>query len=274
MALFRYTLGALIAAAFTTAAFAQDAGVPDELLQERRRQQGDSITVCQDAGSPLRAFDREVATAIGDALFLTVRFEEGFRGFPISGDGFLQELRIAMTNRCDLMMGMSVQEESPFPDWVQMTRTYAAFAYVLTVTEPGWQSLGDIPRDRVIGTPLGSVGEWGFITWNQQRPEAERYRRLPYADPDLMLTRLRDGTLGAILVWQPVLAGLGQRQTTADLRQIRSAPLPVSVTRVGGLVSSKDSFLRGQIDGAIDALTADGTIAQIAARHGYILSTD
>lgn len=261
---------ALLLTLFPLAAAAQDAGVPDSLLQERRREQGDALTVCQDSGSPIRDFDRDVARAIGDALFLQVRFEEGFRGFPISGDGFLQELRIAMTNRCDLMMGMSVQEETPFPDWVQMTRPYAAFDYVLAVTDPGWTALGQIPTDRVIGTQLGSIGELVFITWNQQRAEGTRYRRLPYADGGLMLRRVLDGRLAGMLVWRPVLARIAaENPGAAALHQIDTAPMPHTVTRVGALVSSKDSFLRSQVDQAIDALTADGTIGGIMARYGY-----
>lgn len=251
-------------------AHAQSSGVPEELLNSNRRQQGDAITVCNDASSKIRDFDRDVARAIGDALFLDVKFEEGFRGFPLSGDGFLDELRIAMTNTCDLLMGISVQEESPFPDWTMVTRPYATIPFVLAVKEPGWQSLADIPLDRVIGTAIQSMGELVYITWSRQQPKDKRWVRLPYADPELMLRRVEDGKIAGMLLWQPVLAALKAHHPEAgNLRVIATAPVPASATRVGALVGVRDTYLRTQIDKAIDALVSDGTIAAIMAKHGY-----
>ncbi len=260
----------LVGLAMTSTAIAQSSGVPDEFLKNTRRQQGDKLTFCNDANSRLRDFDRDVAQALGDALFLKVDFQEGFRGFPLSGDGFLQELEIAMSNTCDVMMGISVQEESPFPEWAAITRPYVSMPYVLAVVEPEWTALSDIPHDRFIGTAMQSIGELVYITWSQQQPEAARWKRLPYADTDLMLKRVNDGRLAAMLLWQPTYAALKRANPDAkQLRLIDMKPVPATVTKVGALVSSRDSFLRSQIDQAIDSLVDDGTIAEIMKKYGY-----
>ncbi len=262
--------GLVIVSAMAMPALAQTSGVPEELLKNNRRQQGDGLTFCNDAHSRMRDFDRDIANAIGDALFLKVNFEEGFGGFPLSGDGFLQELQVAMTNTCDVMMGLSVQEESAFPEWAAMTRPYASLPYVVAVVEPDWQSLSDVPYDRMIGTAMQSMGEMVYITWSLQQPEAKRWVRLPYANMDLMVKRVNDGRLGAILLWQPTYAQLKRNNPeAANLRLISNKPVPETFTKVGALVAARDSFLRTEIDQAIDALVADGTIAKIMEKHGF-----
>lgn len=254
----------------TLPVLAQTSGVPEELLKNSRRQKGDSLTFCNDVNSRLRDFDRDIAQAIGDALFLKIDFKEGFGGFPLSGDGFLQELQIAMTNDCDVMMGLSVQEESAFPEWAAMTRPYVSLPYVMAVTEPSWNSLADIPFDRKLGTAMQSIGELVYITWSQQQPKQSRWVRLPYADMDLMVKRVVDNSLGGILLWQPTYAQLKKNNPEAEgLRLVDTKPLPETYTKVGALVDARDSFLRTEIDQAIDALAADGTIGKIMEKYGY-----
>jgi polar amino acid transport system substrate-binding protein len=46
-------------------------------------------------------------------------------------------------------------------------------------------------------------------------------------------------------------------------------PLPAINVSVGDLVSSRDSYLRTQLDNAIGSLIADGTIAKLMQEHGY-----
>lgn len=262
--------GLVIISAMSMPVLAQTSGVPEEMLKNVRRQQGDGLTFCNDVNSRMRDFDRDIAQAIGDALFLKVNFQEGFGGFPLSGDGFLQELQVAMTNTCDVMMGLSVQEESAFPEWAAMTRPYASLPYVVAVVEPDWQSLADVPYDRMIGTAMQSIGELVYITWSLQQPESKRWVRLPYANMDLMVKRVNDGRLGAILLWQPTYAQLKKSNPEAqNLRLISPKPVPETFTKVGALVAARDSFLRTEIDQAIDALVADGSITKIMEKHGF-----
>lgn len=255
----------------TGMALAQTSGIPPEELTNTRRQAGDAINVCVDGTGQSRAFDLDVARAIGDALFLQVNAIDGFGGFPVNGDGFLDELTLAMNNTCDVFMGVSVSTETPISETFSVTRPYVTIPFVLAVTDSSWQSLGDIPLDKRLGTAMSSIGEMTYITWAQQRPKSERWVRLPYADPDLMATRVLDGTIAGMLLWQPSLARLQeQRPETEALRIIATDPVAETAIHVGALVSSRNSFLRNQIDQAIDALAADGTIAAILEQHHYM----
>lgn len=266
----RLFIAAACLAISTTAALAQTHGVPSELLSNTRRQDGDKLQICMDVTGRVSDFDRAVAEHIADALFLTPEFHPGFGGFPTSGDGFLDELQIAMTNECDVMMGMTVQENSPFPEWAALSRPYASMPYVMAVKDAEYQSLADIPVTGKLGTALSSMGERVFITWNEQQPRDRKYVRFPYADMALMARRVADGSIAGMVIWQPVLAQL--RQTNADaqaLQVIPMTPVPDTVTRVGILLKSRDTYLRTQIDSAIDALVADGTIAGLMQDFGY-----
>ena len=251
-------------------AVAQTAGVPGELLENNRRQNGDQINVCFDTSSVITDFDHDVAQAIGDALFLQINVSEGFGGFPVNGDGFMDELQLAMSNTCDVFMGASVQTNSPFPEWAAVTRPYATIPFVLAVQDTAWNSWADIPHDRKIGTAMQSLGELAYITWSLQQPEAERWKRLPYVDISLMAKRVQDGSLGGMLLWQPALRKLQNEQPdAAAFRVIDLAPVPETTIKVGAVVSSRDAFLRNQVDQTIDALVADGTIQALMDKHGY-----
>lgn len=265
----KFLMAGLIGLAASTASFAQSYGVPAELLKNTRRMDGDKLQVCVDVTGKLQPFDRAVMQAIADALFLKAEFHEGFGGYPTSGEGFLDELQIAMTNSCDIMPGMTVQENSPYPEWAVLSRPYVSLPYVLAVKDD-YQALRDIPLNRKLGTALSSMGERVFITWNQQQPEAQRFVRLPYADMDLMAKRVADGSIAGMVIWQPVFAELQKTNPdAAGLRAIPMAPVPDTVTRVGILMKARDSYLRRQVDEAIDALVADGTIAAIMEEYGY-----
>ena len=253
-----------------TSAFGQSAGVPPEEMNNTRRLAGDQINVCFDITSLGRAFDEDVAKAIGDALFLQVNVVEGFGGFPLNGDGFIDELTLAMNNTCDMFMGVAVSANSPLSDAFSLTRPYATIPFVIAVAEPGWESLGDIPKDRKLGTAMASLGEMNYITWAQQQPEADRWIRYPYADFNKMATRVLDGTIAGMVLWQPALARLQkERPDAAKLRIIANDPIPSADVSVGALVSSRNSFLRSQVDQAIDALVQDGTIATLMEKYGY-----
>ena len=145
-----------------------------------------------------------------------------------------------------------------------VTRPYAQIPFVLAVTNPAYTKLGDIPRQETIGTALASLGERVFLTTMQQLPQEQRWKRLPYADPELMLARVRDGSLEGMLLWQPSLAQLMADDPERDsIHVISLDPVPTPEVLVGALISTRNSFLRNQVDSAIAALVAAGTIDQI-----------
>lgn len=185
-------------------------------------------------------------------------------GFPIDATGYLAELHILMSNTCDVLLGIALQPDFPYPDWATPTRPYVEIPFVLAVTDPKFNSLADIPRDRPLGTALGGLGEYNFIVYNEQQPEAQRWRRFPYADPALMIKRIKDGTIAGGLLYEPALIKVtGGDPTAQGLRVIPTDPVPAAADKVAALVSSRDSFLRTQIDEAIGSLIDDGTMQQL-----------
>lgn len=263
-------LAGLLALAGAGSAFAQAGGLPQELQNNTTRLQGDQITFCLDEQSVGAPFDHRVGEAIASALLLNAKFTRAPSGFGLDAQGYLDELQIVMANECDVLLGVSLQPNFPYPEWASPTRAYAQVPFVLAVTDPSYNSLADIPKTRKLGTALGSIGEYAFITYNQQLPEAERWKRLPYADPKLMVTRLKDGTLGGIILWGPSLSrAVGGNPADAGLRVIDTSPVAQSFVLVGALVSSRDTFLRSQVDSAISSLIADGTMQSLLDEFGY-----
>jgi polar amino acid transport system substrate-binding protein len=246
-------------------ALAQDAeGPPPTILDNVRRQQGELIQVCTDKRSVGGDFDRAVAQAIGDALLVEVKQLYAPSGFPLNAGGFLQELQIAMNDYCDMVAGITLQPNPPYSSFATVTRAYATVPFVLAVTDPGYRKLADIPHDRVLGTAIGSAGEQAYLIYQTQVPPEQSWIRLPYADPELMLRRLRDGTLAGMILWQPTLEKLLRDDPDRDkVYSIPMDPVPEASVRIGALVSSRDAFLRSQVDAAIDALVDDGTIAEL-----------
>ena len=81
---------------------------------------------------------------------------------------------------------------------------------------------------------------------------------------ELTLRALTRGTVGAALVWGPSYWTLRQNDPAfSGLRIIPSRPLPDSAVDVGATLHSRETFLRSNLDQAIAALTADGTIQSI-----------
>ena len=258
----RAALLALLGALAIGPVLAQE--LPESLENNTTRLQGDQITFCLDSTSVGAPFDHAVAEAIAGALLVKAAFVDAPTGFPIDGGGYLAELKIVMANKCDVLLGISLQPNFPYPDWATPTRAYADIPYVLAVKDPSYNSLADIPRNKRIGTELASIGEYAFITYSQQQPQDQRWVRLPYADSKLMLKRLLDGTLGGMILWNPVLNQVtGGNPQSMGVRAISTAPVPPSSVLVAGLVSSRDAFLRSQLDEAISSLIGDGTIQSL-----------
>lgn len=264
--MFRFLLVAALAALSVLPAHAQGT-VPPQLL-DTTRPVGNVIRFCLDTLSPGADFDRDVAQAVADAALLEAQFVEAPGGFPLDAAGYLDELRLAMNNTCEVLPGISLQPGLAVPEWASVTRPYADVPFVLVVTNPAYRRLGDVPHDRRIGTAIGGVGERAVIAYMEAvRPE-QRWTRLPYADPELMLRRLRDGTIDAMVLWQPVLARIAP--DAPDLRIIPADPVPETSVPVGMLVTARDQFLRTLIDDTIAALAADGTLAALMEKHGYL----
>jgi polar amino acid transport system substrate-binding protein len=148
--------------------------VPPQLLQNVRPLQGDTLRFCVDDFSPGGAFDRAVSQAVADALLVKAEFKPAPSGFPLDGQGYLDELQLVMTTDCDLLAGISVEPnagESAYPDWATVSQPYANVPFVLVVKDPGYQNLGSIPLGKTLGAPMGSIGQLVILTYNGQKPK-------------------------------------------------------------------------------------------------------
>jgi polar amino acid transport system substrate-binding protein len=77
-------------------------------------------------------------------------------------------------------------------------------------------------------------------------------------------------TAGVALVWGPSFWALAQSDPAiAKLRTISPNPLPTLTADIGAAVLANESFLRSNVDQAIAALTADGTIKAILDGHKF-----
>jgi polar amino acid transport system substrate-binding protein len=255
------------------AALAQQSGLPPQLLENVQPLQGDTIRFCIDRFSTGAEFDKSVSQAIADALLVKAKFVDAPTGFPLDGQGYFDELQLTMNEDCDVLAGISILPDtgtSLYPDWATVTRPYAQVPFVLVTTNEAYKNLGDIEPGKTVGVMIGSLGQGVVLTYNSQVGEAKRLKYLPYADPKLMLKRLLDGHLVAMVIWQPQLNSITNDEPKAEgLRTIPLDPLPAINVAVGDLVSSRDSYLRTQIDNAIGSLVADGTIAKLMQEHGY-----
>jgi len=243
--------------------------VPAEMLDRTTPLEGDNITFCTDPLSRTVDFDKAVAQAIADVLLVRPSFKDLPTGFPIDAIGYLEELLIAMTNECQVALGFSLQPDGAYPTWLTITSAYASIPYLLVVRDADYASLADIPKSETIGTAMQSQGEARFITYNLSLPRDQQWRRLPYADPALMAERLKDATLGAMIVWSPTFARLvAADPALAEMTLASPDPLRGMSTPLAAILGASDTFLRSQIDGAIAALIADGTIARLLDEAG------
>lgn len=252
---------------------AQQPDVPSEFLDPRRRMQGDNIVFCIDSSSVTAGFDRAAAAEIASALLLEATFfEVDYSDVGIEGaEGFFYLLFIDLTNNCDAFMGLNLAV-SGYPDWLTVSRPYAKVPYVLAVMNESYDSLTDIPRDNAIGSQLASTGDVQFITYLQTLSADNRWRRLPYADSELMIQRLLDGTLAGALIWAPVLSRIadGGNPAASGIHIISAEPLKNLDVDLGIVLLSQNAFLRTQLDEAIVALTEDGVIERLLEEHNIL----
>jgi polar amino acid transport system substrate-binding protein len=244
--------------------------VPPELYQEVRRVQGDTITFCiWPVHSPTAALDRRVAQAIGEVLLVDVALVEFTARGDLPPDEFLEEVYIQLGTQCDAIGGFILAADN-YPEWLVPTRPYLYAPYLAIVREDSpYARLGDVPGGAIIGSQVYTQGDLQLQHYLASVSEGARWRRFPYGSMVHMAGHLRQGTLEAGLVWQPswaavVAGGVG------GLRAVPTAPLPTTVSGVGFVGRSTNTFLRSALDSAIAAMDAEGMLVDLADRAGLL----
>jgi polar amino acid transport system substrate-binding protein len=245
---------------FAPAAFAQDTPyVPDE-WKFGRRQSGSTLQYCLDIRDPDLPVARRIGQAIAEALLLEPKPHELGQ---ISAGEDLDNLYRVFLETCDVFLGFKLIPDA-YPQWLAVTRPYYRASYVVATTNAQWKSLADMPRAQAIGATIGTSADLRLIQYLQSLPADSQWSRFPMGSDELALRALVRGSVGAALVWGPSFWALRPADPAfAGLRIIASRPLPESTVDVGATLLSRETFLRSNLDQAIAALTADGTIQAI-----------
>jgi polar amino acid transport system substrate-binding protein len=250
------------------AAMAQGEIVPRDLYQEWRHLQGSSMTFCVNSSALLADFEAALAEEIADALLLVpivVRIDPPRPTPPLDYRLPLseEELFVLMQERCDAFMGFALAT-SGYPSWMIITRPYVATETVLVAAKSAWRELSDIPINQPIGTRALSSADSHFLIYLQALPQGERWRRFAYPNNEVLLDRLRDGTIGAALVWEPALcASTGVDPGAAGIHVIERLPIELPRTEFGIALRSTDRYLESVLSQAIDYLVTEGRIAEM-----------
>jgi polar amino acid transport system substrate-binding protein len=258
--------GALVAlVACLAPAAAQTPYVQDE-WKYGTRQDGATLHYCVDERDPDLPIARKIGEAIAGALLLEPKEH------PIGGDWSgedIDQLYRVLIESCDVFLGFKLIPDA-YPDWLTVTRGYYRGAYVLVTAHKEWTSLAEVPRSQAIGGTIGTSADIRLMQYVTALPPAERWTHYPMASDEAALTALTAGTLGAALVWAPSFWALQKSNAAfAGLRIIAPKPMPASTVDVGAVLLARETFLRANVDQAIAALTADGTIDTILKGFGF-----
>lgn len=263
-------LGAAVMALSAMPASAQIADQIDrQLLETWRARTGNQLRMCMYPSSTTRDFDRAVGEAIAERLLLEPRFVDLREGYSLGSEYSGEDFYIALVNECDMALSMTILPGT-FPQEFTVTRPIVALSYVLVTDDPAITGLSDIPPTETIGTSLMSYGDYILGAHIRTLPEDRQWRRLPYGTADLMLERLFDGTIAAMVLFAPGYADLLARNPGAEER-LHAVPLEVELTPFlnrGAVMLAENAFLRVEIDAAIEEMLADGTIDRILSDLG------
>jgi polar amino acid transport system substrate-binding protein len=255
-----------VACVSLSAALAQDTPfVPDE-WKFGKRQDGAALNYCVDERDPDLPIAREIGRTVAQALLLQPK--EHPIGQNTVGEDFDNLYRVFLES-CDVFLGFKLISDA-YPPWVAISRPYYRAAYVLVTKDPAWKSLADMPKSTAIGATIGTSADIRLIQYLQALPAEQRWSRFPMGSDELTLQALQRGTVGVALIWGPSFWSLQKSDPSlAGLRLISPRPLPDTTVGIGAILLANETFLRKNVDDAIAALTADGTIEAILNRAKF-----
>lgn len=262
--------GLLVPALAAGPATAQLMEQTDAELEHWRVAGGNQIRFCQFESNLTNEFDRAIGEAIAERLLVDSEFIMLTAGYGVDGGDLETDVFKALYNQCEVMLGFLAAPNLYAPEFT-ITRPYVTFEYVLAVRDSAYARLDDIPAGERLGTLIATEGDFALGQEIATRPENARWQRLPYGDVDTLMGRLVDGTIAGALVFGPIFASAAT--ANADVgSQIMLAQVPAHLARpsnIGGLMLAQSTYLRLEIDQAIDSMVEDGTIERLLMEHGY-----
>lgn len=248
-------------------ALAQLPYIPPEVYQEHRRLQGNQISFCIWEPNVTVELDRDVATAVADALLLEPQFYTYSPPSEMEEPAFWNNVLVLLTEHCSVIVGFNLVSDA-YPDWLVTSRAYYQAPFTFVVANDSYERLGDIPRDEILGSMLHSEADHQFSSYLSTLADDERWRRFPYDDPEHLLRHIENDVVEGGLLWEPQLIAATNGEPTAEgFRSISLDPMPSMTRRVGFVVRQDDTYIRTMLDGAIRALIEDGSIEGLIADH-------
>jgi polar amino acid transport system substrate-binding protein len=231
-----------------------------------RRQDGPTLHYCVDERDPDLPVARKIGEAIAGALLLEPK--EHAIGEAWSGED-IDQVYPVLLDTCDVFLGFKLIADA-YPEWLAITRGYYRASYVLATAHADWKALADVPLSQPIGGTIGTSADVRLIQYIAALRPAERWTHYPMSSDEAALAGVSTGKLGVALVWAPSFWALRKDHPEfAALQTIAPRPLPESSLEVGAVLLTRETFLRTNIDQAIKALTADGTIDGILKGFGF-----
>jgi polar amino acid transport system substrate-binding protein len=231
-----------------------------------RRQDGPTLHYCVDERDPDLPVARKIGEAISGALLLEPK--EHAIGEALSGED-IDQVYPVLIDTCDVFLGFKLIADG-YPEWLAITRGYYRASYVFVTAHPDWKSLADVPLSQPIGGTIGTSADIRLIQYIAALRPAERWTHYPMSSDEAALTDVTKGKLGAALVWAPSFWALRKDHPEfAPLHTLAPRPLPESSLEVGAILLAREAFLRANVDQAIKALSADGTIDAILKGFGF-----
>lgn len=268
--------------AFPVTAFAQIQNedrleFPEWMLRPTRTPgQNNEIAFCINSTSILADFDRDLAREVAATLLQTPRFVEVTVTMPPSPYDFRvplteQEVYVRLLHECDAFVGFTLAAD--YPEWLRPSTTYLETNTVLATPSAGYESLNDIPRDVVIGVRILSLAANSFTTYLRTLPQNNRWSFLLYPNHGFTLDRLMDGSVGAILMWEPALLRyLAEHPEAPEIHILRELPFTVVPTRFVMALRPDEDYFNALLNDAINAIVEDGIAERLAIEHGILQS--
>ena len=166
---------------------------------------------------------------------------------------------------CDLVLDAIIRSDAPPERGIKVSRPYHRSGVVLAVrADSQASSLASLGSDQRVGVPVGSLVS---MTLDKGRRVTS-----PFVSEDDIVAALANREIEAAAVTPATVGWFNRQHADKPLRLIAAfANDPDFNWNIGAGLFRPDDELRRRVDAAIEALLADGTIAQIYARYGIAL---
>jgi polar amino acid transport system substrate-binding protein len=241
---------------------AQAPELPPQWFQQRMPDQfNNTLSFCIDTREPGHLADQRIAEALAEALLLELTLFDVARSVVVE-DNF-EMLYVDLIDHCTAYLGFKLYPET-YPDWLTFTSAFYEARFVVLARDNEVSGLEDLPAGTPIGSVQGTEGDIRFLTYNNSKPAASRWRRLPLGNPPLALNALANGTVEALVIWAPWWHKLSmQNPAFADFQVISAPVVSLPWIEVGAALTDDRGYQRTLLDDALKALHADGTIEKI-----------